>query len=83
MTNPNAIVGAGAAGVGGQIVLEVTSWFGWTVSTGLAIWIAAGIAGVVLFIGRDGLVGVWELVRYGSNGKPVARPKRKPAAKPK
>lgn len=83
MKNPNALVGAGAAGVGGQIVLEVTSWFHWTISTGLAIWIAAGIAGVVLFVGRDGLAGVWERVRYGTSGKPVVKPKPSRAPKPK
>lgn len=65
MKNPNAVVGVASAGVGGQIVLEVSSWLGWSISTGLAVWIAAGIAGVALFVGRSGVRGAWRRIMNG------------------
>lgn len=68
MKNPNAIAGVAGAGLGGQIVLEVSSWFGWSISSGLAIWIAALVTGFVLYVGRNGLKGLWRKVWNGQQG---------------
>ncbi len=73
LSNPNAVAGAVAAGGGGQAVLLVSSWFGWTVDTGAAVWISGALAGVVLWVGRvsreDGLAGVWGRLIHGQPAK--------------
>lgn len=65
--NPNAVVAILSAGPGAQVVLEASSWFGWTISTGAAIYISAALAGFALLIGRagamiatNGLKGCWQ-----------------------
>ncbi len=72
-SNPNAWAAILSAGPGGQVVLEVSSQFGWTVSTGLAIYISAALAGVTLLIGRagaiiarDGIRGCWRTILDGN-----------------
>lgn len=72
--NPNALVG-GIAGIGGgQAVVNVASAFGWDISTGWALTIAGAATYVALFIGRNGLVGCWRAVKFGTGGDtPVAK----------
>ena len=66
MRHPNAVIG-GAAGIGGgEIVVEIADRLGWTLSTGWGIAIAGGITSVVLFVGRNGLKGVWRTVVHGN-----------------
>jgi hypothetical protein len=74
--NPNAIVGGGSALVVGQIVLNVAKAIGWDLSSGWALALGAGITSVVLFIGRNGFVGVWRVLKFGTGNStpPVAKP---------
>lgn len=67
--NPNALVG-GVAGIGGgQIVVNLASACGWDISTGWALTIAGAATYVVLFVGKNGLVGVWNLLKFGTAAK--------------
>lgn len=67
--NPNALVG-GIAGIGGgQVVVNIADAFGWNISTGWALTIAGAATYVVLFIGRNGLVGCWDVLKFGTDGK--------------
>jgi hypothetical protein len=75
--NPNAIVGTVAAGPLAQGVLEVSSWFHWTISTGLAIYISAALTFTALLIGRagalvgrNGLRGCWRRLMDGTTPQP-------------
>lgn len=72
--NPNALVGAVSGIGGGQIVINLARLFGWNVSTGWALTIAGAATYVVLFVGRNGLVGVWHVLKFGAgNTPPVAK----------
>lgn len=74
LKNPNALVGGASGLIGAQLVLNIAKQFGWDVSPGWAVTIAAGASYVILFIGRNGLAGVWSLLKFGSGGKPKAGP---------
>lgn len=69
--NPNALVGGLAGLGGGQFVVNVAQWLGWHISTGWGLTIAGGATYVVLFVGRSGFKGVWNLLKYGTDGKPA------------
>ena len=68
--NPNALVGGASALGGGEIVVNLARLFGWDISTGWALAIAGAASYVVLFIGRNGLVGCWNVVKFGTGGRP-------------
>jgi hypothetical protein len=70
--NPNAIIGGGSALVGGQIVLNVAKALGYDLSAGWALTTGAALTSVVLFVGRNGFAGVWNLLKFGTGGKPKA-----------
>lgn len=52
--HPNAIVAFAAAGPGAQAILQASSIFGVTISTGQAIYISAFLASIALAIGKAG-----------------------------
>lgn len=66
-SNPNAVVG----GIGGGVGLgELAQWLlngvlHWNVSPAACVAVAGGLATVVLFVGRRGLVGVVRQFLYG------------------
>ncbi len=71
--NPNATVAFLSAAPGAQLVLAVSSYFNWTISTGLAIYISGGLAYVALLVGRagaafgrDGVRGCWRRLMDGN-----------------
>lgn len=68
LKNPNAIVGGGSALIVGQIVLNVAKALGWDLSSGWALTLGAGITSAVLFVGKNGFVGVWHLLKFGTGG---------------
>lgn len=66
MTHPNATVGTISGIGGGELVVNVAKAFGYNISTGWGIAIAGAVTGVVLFVGRNGVVGVWQRILHGS-----------------
>lgn len=71
--NPNALIGGPVAGLGGgQIVINIAKAFGWDVSAGWALTVAAAATYAVLFIGREGLSGVWGVLMHGNKPAPPA-----------
>lgn len=74
MSNPNAAVGTVSTIGGGEIVVNIAKLFGWSISTGWGIAIAGALSGLVLFIGREGVVGVWNTVVHGSKKPPAVPP---------
>ena len=66
MKHPNATVGAVSGVGGGQIVVNIAKALGYTISTGWGITIAGGLTAVALFIGRNGIKGVWRKLMNGS-----------------
>jgi hypothetical protein len=65
--HPNASV-ASSAGVGGALICWLLGHFGVDVSAEIGALIATGVAGFVLFVGRNGLVGLAHLIWRGSGG---------------
>lgn len=73
--NPNAAVGGISTVGGGEAIVNIAKLFGWSISTGWGIAIAGGIAYVVLFIGRNGITGAWNvMLRGNSKTAPPAPP---------
>lgn len=72
--NPNALAGGAAGLIGAQLVLNLAKLLGWDISPGWAVTIAAGASYVVLYVGRNGLAGVWGLLKFGTGGPPKAGP---------
>lgn len=70
LENPNALIG-GIGGIGGgQIVVNLAGLLGWDISTGWALAVSGIATYVVLFVGKSGFSGVWNLLKYGTGGKP-------------
>jgi hypothetical protein len=63
--NPNAIVGGGSGVAGGVAVVYVLSLFGIDVDPMVGAIIAGGFSAVVLFLGREGVRGLFRLVWRG------------------
>lgn len=72
--NPNALVGLGGGVGGAQIVLNLARIWGWHISPGWATGIAGAATYVVLYIGREGLAGVWHGLMHGFNNQPKGTP---------
>lgn len=75
LKNPNALVGSVSAFGGGEAVVNVARLFGWDLSTGWGLGIAAAATYTVLFVGKNGFVGVWRVLKFGTNGGTPAVPK--------
>jgi hypothetical protein len=63
--HPNATVGLASGIGGGQIVVNVAEALGYNISTGWGITIAGALSGIVLFIGRHGILGAWNVIKHG------------------
>lgn len=63
--NPNAATSLASTIGGGQAIVNIAQAFGWHVSTGWGITIAGAASYVVLFVGREGLAGVWHGLMHG------------------
>lgn len=72
LKNPNALVGSGSGFIGGELIVNIAKQFGWDISLGWGLGIASVCTGVVLFIGKNGFVGLWNLLKFGSGGAPKA-----------
>jgi hypothetical protein len=72
--NPNALVGGISGVAGGEIVVNIAKLFHQHISTGWGITIAAGVSYAVLFLGRNGLAGVWNLIMHGGKTSPPTVP---------
>lgn len=66
--NPNAAVGAVSAGGLGTIVALLFRWAGVELEPEAASAIAGGLAGLALWIGREGIKGLARRVWRGSEG---------------
>lgn len=64
--HPNATVGGLGGGLGAEAVINISRVFGWNISAGWAVWVAAAATGVVLFIGKNGLAGAWGRIMHGN-----------------
>lgn len=63
--HPNAAVAGGTTGVG-VVVVWLLGHFGVAVSAEVGAAIAGGAAAAALFIGRNGITGVWRRIVYGA-----------------
>lgn len=77
--HPNTTVAAIASlGVGSLVVQFAHKLFGWNLTAQDGLWIAGGLATVALFIGHNGAVGTWAIVKkYVLHGTASAKPKKK------
>lgn len=67
-TNPNAKV-AGGVGLSGILLVAVLGYFNVDLTAEAGATIAAGMTTSALFIGRNGIVGVFRMIwRGGANG---------------
>jgi len=73
MSHPNATVGTISGIGGGEIVVNVAQALGYHISTGWGITIAGALTGLVLFVGRNGVKGVWSFFVHGSKGPSPAK----------
>lgn len=62
--NPQTVVSASATGIG-VLAVWLLSVFGVHVPNEVAVVIAGVISAILFFIGREGLVGVWNLILHG------------------
>lgn len=70
MSNPNAAVAGGTSSLAVALVWFLGNvWPHVALSAELGAVIAGGVSTVLLFIGRNGLAGLWEKIKHGS-GKP-------------
>lgn len=70
--HPNAGVSLASGGGFAYLVWEAVSELGYNISAPLAIWMAGGISAAALFIGRNGVEGVFRVLKNGTGGKPDA-----------
>lgn len=66
MPHPNATVAASTGGTSVLVVWLATNVFHWSLSAEDGAVIAGGVASIVLFVGRHGLAGVWNIVKHGN-----------------
>jgi len=70
VSNPNAAVAGGTSSLAVALVWFLGNvWPHVALSAELGAVIAGGVSTVLLFIGRNGLAGLWEKIKHGS-GKP-------------
>jgi len=70
VANPNAAVAGGTSSLAVAVVWFLGNvWPHVALSAELGAVIAGGVSTVLLFIGRNGLAGLWEKIKHGS-GKP-------------
>lgn len=74
--NPNASVGgAGGLGVIGVVWFAGNVWPKVALSAEAGAAIATGASTVLVFLGRNGLAGLWRIIRFGSSAqRPPAAP---------
>lgn len=65
--NPNALVSLGSTAGGGELVVEIADRLGYSISTGWGIAVAGAISYVVLFVGREGIRGLFRRVWSGAS----------------
>ena len=67
MANPNAAVAGGTSSLAVAVVWFLGNvWPHVALSAELGAVIAGGISTVLLFVGRNGAAGVWNLIKHGS-----------------
>lgn len=69
MKNPNATLTGGVTGIG-TLVVWLLGRFHVSLSAEDGSIIAGGAAAVVLWIGRDGLAGIWNRILHGKQPTP-------------
>lgn len=69
MKNPNAAVGAGGSGLSVFVVWLATNVFHWSLSAEDGAVIAGAVVTVVLFVGRNGIKGLWKRLINGTSGQ--------------
>lgn len=67
MPHPNASTAAGTGGLAVFVVWLFGNVFHWSLSAEDGAVIAGAVATVVLFIGKNGMVGLWNLIKHGNN----------------
>lgn len=72
MKHPNAIVGGASGLSGGALVVYLLGVFHVHPSLYVAGIIFTAASSLVLFIGRNGLAGVWNFVKHGTGSTPAA-----------
>lgn len=68
MKNPNAAVAGGGSGLSVLVVWLAGNVFHWSLSAEDGALLAGAVATVVLFIGREGIKGVWRKLWSGQDG---------------
>lgn len=70
--NPNATVAAGGSGLSVLVVWLAGNVFHWTLSAEDGAIVAGAVASAVLFVGRNGLAGIWNRLMHGNKPAPPA-----------
>jgi len=83
MNNPNAGVAGGGTGLG-VLLVWLLGHFHVSLTGEEAAAIAGAIPTIILFIGREGLAGIWATLMHGKQKPPptVLQPPAPPAAPP-
>jgi hypothetical protein len=69
-SNPNAAVAlASGSGLGELVILLFNHVFHWSLTPEQAVPIAGAVAAGVLFLGKNGLKGVWKIIWGGTATK--------------
>ena len=72
MNHPNAAVAGGGTGLS-VFVVWLLGHFHVALSAEDGAIVAGAVATVVLFVGKNGLVGLWNLLKHGNNPPPTPR----------
>jgi hypothetical protein len=64
--NPNASLAAGSTGVG-VVVIYLLGLLGVSLSPEVAVALGGGVTAALLFVGKNGLKGVWRVIWRGSD----------------
>ena len=72
-TNPNATVAGGTSAVGVAVVWFLGNiWPKVSISAELGAAIAGGASTILLYIGREGVAGLWRRIIHGNASPPAA-----------
>lgn len=82
MSNPNAAVAGTTSAAGVFVVWLLGNVFHVDLSAELGATIAGVASAVVLFVGREGIGGVWNTVLHGSKKPPAVPPTPSPPPAP-
>lgn len=74
MSHPNAVIGGASGAGGGALIIYILGLFHAHIDLYAAGLIFTAASSLVLFVGRNGLAGVWAFLKHGTSGSKPAPP---------